>query len=108
MGRPKKPDFPIGFEEFLRYALPKKRPEDRLKFYRLFVRDYLHRPATIKASESEIEAEITKNRQNKFDENTAYHFRMWMNMSLSEWEKENRHNRAKLMAAGRWKKRKNK
>jgi len=75
MARSKKITWPIGFEDMIRFAYAKKRPEDRLKFYRLFLRDFLHSGSTIQASEEEIESALA-----------AESFKQ----------------RAKIMADGRW------
>jgi hypothetical protein len=108
MARPKKIQWPIGFEEMLLFAFAKKRPEDRLKFYRLFLRDYLHPGTTIQASPEEIETALLADRRKKFSENWAFHIRMWSNGSFEKWKRENYQKRAKAMAAGRWSKDKNK
>ena len=55
MARPKKIQWPINFEEMLRYAFETKRPEDRLKFFRLFLRDFLHTGTTCKATPEEMD-----------------------------------------------------
>jgi len=86
----------------LNYAFAKKRPEDRLKFYRLFLRDFLHPGTTLQASPEEIETALQADRQKKFDENWAYHIRMWSAGSFEKWKRENFKKRAKIMAAGRW------
>jgi len=86
----------------IRFAYAKKRPEDRLKFYRLFLRDFLHSGSTIQASEEEIESALAADRQKKFEENWVYHIRMWSNMSFEKWKRESFKQRAKIMADGRW------
>ena len=105
MARPRKPVWPIGFEELLHYALPKKRPEKRPELYRLFLRDYLHPRTTIRASDDEIEKALILDKKRKFDENTAFHIRMWMNMSLDGWKRERFQKRAKAGGDGLQKKR---
>src|ERR1017187_1791221 len=77
MARPRKIQWPIGFEDLLRYMFPQKRREDRFKFYRLFLRDYIDPHTTARAAEKEIEERFKSDRNRKFTENEAFHWRMW-------------------------------
>jgi hypothetical protein len=109
MARPKKIIGEIGFEEMLRWAMPKKRIADRFKFYRLYLRDNLHRHGNYvagKATEDEINQAIAEARKKKFnvDSDATHNFRNWINSAIPEWQRELRRNRAKAMAAGTWSK----
>jgi len=104
MARPRKIQWPVGFEELLRYALPYKRHEDRPKFYRLYLRDFLHKGSTIKATEEEIEKAYIAALTKKFTENEAYHIRMHMSLSVNEWKRESYQKRGRIMASRRWSK----
>jgi hypothetical protein len=98
MAKPQKLIWPIGFNELLRYAFAKKRPEARLKFYRLFLRDYLYPSTTLQASRKEIEKALRADRKKKFDEDRAFHLRMWSGGSFEKWKQENIKNRMTKMA----------
>jgi hypothetical protein len=102
MGRPKKIVWPIGFAKMLDFAFAKKRPETRLDFYRLFLRDFLHKGTTIQASPEEIEIALLADRQKKFTENWAFHIRMWSEGSFEKWKRENIKNRMTKMAVASW------
>jgi hypothetical protein len=102
MARPKKIQWPINFEEMLRYAFGKKRPEDRLKIFRLFLRDFLHPQSTAPATPEAIEAALLENQKKQFDENWAHHIRLWSEMSFEKWKKENFKLRDKKRAQKRW------
>jgi hypothetical protein len=104
MPRPKKIDWAhgIGFEEMLRVAMPMKRLEDRFKFYRLYLRDTLHRgwPAT----EQEIDEAFAKASTMKFPEAHVAQTVITINYQMGIWQREIRRNKAKMAAATRWKK----
>jgi len=107
MARPRKIIGEIGFEEMLRWAMPKKRIEDRFKFYRLYLRDNLHKHGSYagwKATKEEIDQAIADNRKKKFniDSDYTHNFRNWINSAIPEWQRELRRNRAKAMAAASW------
>jgi hypothetical protein len=102
MARPKKIVWPIGFEELLCFAFKQKRPEHRIKFYRLFLRDHLHKGTIIQASPEEIETALIADRQKTFDENWAYHIRMWSTMSFQKWKQESLQNTGRIRALKRW------
>ena len=104
MARPAKILWPIGFVDLLRFMFPRKRPENRLKFYRLFLRDYIHLHSTIKASDEEIEERLRADKEKRFSENDAFHWRMWSGMSMDQWQREHRRARAQVMAAAKWEK----
>jgi hypothetical protein len=104
MARPKKIQWPIGFWEMLRFAFPKKRLEDRPDYYRFFLRDHLHRGTTIQADKSEIEAAFTADQKRKFDEDVAFHTRLWSEMSHAKWKRESYLQRAKRRAVASWSK----
>jgi hypothetical protein len=109
MGRPPKIIGDIGFEEMLRWAMPKQRIADRFKFYRLYLRDNLHKHGSFagwKATKQEIDQAIADARQKKFnvDSDSVHNFRNWINMAIPGWQREFRSERARAMAAGKWKK----
>jgi hypothetical protein len=109
MARPQKIIGEIGFEEMLRWAMPKKRIADRFKFYRLYLRDNLHKHGSYagwKATTEEIEQAIADARKKKFniDSDSTHNFRNWINSAIPGWQRELRRDRAKAMAAGRWSK----
>ena len=103
MPRPRKIEWPIGFEEMLRYVFKKKRPEYRLRFYRLFLRDHLH-PQSGPASQEEIEVALAADRKKTFSEDWAYHIRLWSALASDKWKSEHYKIRASKMAKGRWSK----
>jgi hypothetical protein len=104
MARPKKIQWPIEFDEMLRYAMPNKRLEDRFRFYRsYFLRDYIHLQSTLKASGEEIELRLKQDREKRFSENDAHHIRLWIGMNMDAWKREIRRERARKMANGKWK-----
>ena len=104
MARPKKIEWPIGFEEMLRYVFKKKRAKDRLKFYRLFLRDHLRPQSTIPASSEEIETALAADQKKMFSEDWSYHIRLWSALSSDKWKSEHFKIRASKMAIGRWSK----
>jgi hypothetical protein len=114
MPRPRKIKFPIGLEELLRLALPDKRREDRLKYYRLDLRADLkwkwNRPPT----EEEVDLAMAASRTKRFSEGMSSALcttlRHWVSIYETEIRPNIRRNRAKIAAAKRWSKenRKNK
>jgi len=109
MPRPRKIIGEIGFEEMLRWAMPKKRIADRFKFYRLYLRDNLHLHGSYdgsKATAEEIDLAVADARKKKYDINSdsTHNFRNWINSGISGWQREFRRERAKAMAKGRWSK----
>jgi hypothetical protein len=102
MPRPKKIEWPIGFDEMLRYAFAIKRPKSRLKFYRLFLRDFLRPNSTIPASPEEIETALLADQKKQFDENWAFHIRMWSHGSFDKWKRESYQERGRIRASKRW------
>jgi hypothetical protein len=102
MPRPRKIQWPISFDEMLRYAFKKKRPEDRLRFYRLFLRDFLRPHSTRQASSEEIENELQADLKKNFSEDRAHHIRLWSQGSFEAWKGENIKSRMRKMAAARW------
>jgi hypothetical protein len=104
MARPKIIKWPIGFEKMLRYVFKKKRPEQRLKFYRLFLRDFLRPNSTTHASPDEIEDALRADRKKMFSEDWSYDIRLWSALSFDKWKSEHFKVRATKMAAARWSK----
>jgi len=102
MARPTKIKWPLSFSGMLRYAFKDKRPEDRLGFYRLFLRDFIHKGTTLKASPTEIEVALAADQQKTFDENWTHHIRMWSHGSYASWKAESYRERAKKMATASW------
>jgi hypothetical protein len=93
---PKPESYPVGFEVFLRLLMPKKRSEDRMKFYREYLRGSLrfsiymkqHPPDAIPfesipiPSDEDIAAVISRERKDGFTESmyssASRHFLRWM------------------------------
>lgn len=92
----------MKLEEMLRLALPKKRPEDRFKFYRMLVRDSLCGRNGRWPTEQEIEEEIIKMRSKQHEEIHVFNLRIIFREHLRTFEAENRKKRAQLAAAKRW------
>jgi hypothetical protein len=109
MARPRKITGEIGFEEMLLWAMPKKRIKDRIKFYRFYLRDNLHRNGSYagwRATAEEIDRAVSDARKKKYnvDSDSTHNFRNWINSSIPEWQRELRRARAQAMAAGSWSK----
>jgi hypothetical protein len=104
MPRPNKIIWPIGFEEMLVFALPQKRRSHREKFYRLFLRDFLHPHTNIRAPEVEIKQVFRADCKRKFQEPEADRIKRWINMSLEKWKSEHFRNRATTAGRKSWSK----
>jgi hypothetical protein len=62
----------------------------------------LHPGTNNKASPEEIETALLADQQKEFDENWAYHIRVWSGMSFEKWKRENIKKRMEDMAAASW------
>lgn len=116
---PKAEKYPVRFEDFLRLAMPKKRPEDRLKFYREWLRDSLRFSNYMEKlrysgkpydespipTDEEVAKTIAMDRERGFDQfwfgNAFTGIQKW----LSEYEQRNRIKRAQAGAEALKKKR---
>ena len=110
MARPRKIKLPCGLDDWLRLALHGKRLEDRWKIFREWRRWYLIATLKREPTEDELESEIKKWRE--FEFYLSNQDGVWMeNLRhdfLPIFQKQNRVNRAKAMAAGRWRKKERK
>ena len=108
MARPRKIKFPIGLEELLRLALPDKRQEDRLKYYRLDLRADLKWKWNRLPTEEEVGLAMAASRTKRFSEGMASALCITLRHCVSIYEveirREIRRNRAKIAAAKRWSK----
>lgn len=104
MPRPRKIQWPIGFEQMLLYVFPNKRLKDRPRFYRLYLRDHIHPRSTIPGTPEEIEATYDADTKRKFEEPDASQIRLWAGMAREKWKREHFKKRAVKMAIGRWSK----
>jgi hypothetical protein len=110
---PKK--YPVGLDEFLRLALPKKRPADRMKLYRESLRlDIRHTRSYQRLggvvpiesvpipSDSEVADVIARHRETGFDESQFQPCLITLR-KFADWEqRQNRKKRAKAGSAKRW------
>lgn len=91
--RPKK--FPVALDEFLKCMMPRKRPEDRAKFHREYVRQHFPEKSP---SEDEVAKVVEQEKGEKISENLFYYraadFRQW----LKGYESANRRKRAQAGA----------
>jgi hypothetical protein len=108
MPRPRKVEFPVNLETMLRLArcLHNKRPEDRFKFYRMFVREDLFDEYGRYPTDEEIEAKIAQNRKRFFTKNEFKTEESVMEMFLPKFQSELRSKRAKKGSKVRWEKEK--
>jgi hypothetical protein len=97
-----KPKYPVDFSTMLRIALIEKRPEDRLRFYKLFLRDHIHSGTTIKASPLEIEERLKADLNRLFSDNDVHHIGLWSRMRFEQWKKEGSTVKATKMAHASW------
>ncbi|MBI5773294.1 MAG: hypothetical protein HZA89_06070 [Verrucomicrobia bacterium] len=117
--RPKPKKYPVSLDEFLRLAMPdKKRPEDRMKYYREWLRGCIRTSKYLEASpmrdkeydsvpipsDEEVAAVIAKDIQSGFNEaayaNAYGFFTKW----IPKYAAENRRERASAGAKGKLKK----
>lgn len=98
--------YPIGLEDRLRLAFPKKRIEDRFKFYRMEMRDKLIYKLGRQPTTDELERAIIEERKELYDSERTLNFIYAMRLHHGAFAKELKTNRAKAMAAGRWAKEK--
>ena len=108
MARPRKVQFPIGLEEFLRVILRDNRPEDRMKIFREFIRYDLRRKIRQEPTDSEVEDQLRRWQNAEihgfdlpFIDNLRFDF-------LPVYRKENRSRRAQTAANKRWENKKKK
>ncbi|HTA95932.1 MAG TPA: hypothetical protein VK769_07390 [Verrucomicrobiae bacterium] len=111
---PKK--YPVGLDDFLKFALPKKRPENRMKLYRESIRVSIRHSRCFQPSgnvipfesipiptDDEVAATIAHHRATGFDE-FQYRHCVGALQNFAAWdEKQNLKKRAQSGAAGKWK-----
>lgn len=103
MGRPRKLKHPVVLEVALRLALPKKRPEDRMKIFREWRRSYLTATLKREPTDQELEDEIKLFRGLDFD-GANCRFGFWDTLIdfVPVFHKENSSKKAHIAAATRW------
>jgi|ERR1035437_2594185 hypothetical protein len=105
MARPKKIELPIGANEMLRIALPKKRPEDRMKIFREWARSNLSvklgRLPSDEESQADFELWCKKQFNSMFFLNDIAAF---LRAFVPHFSAANRKRRAHLAATKRWSK----
>jgi hypothetical protein len=104
MPRPRKIKYPIRMAEMLRLVLPKKRPEDRMKYFRSMVRDNLWLKLGREPGGGELADELAIISSKQFDQHSVDFYRNWILYNLPVFEAENLRKRAKAGAAKRWEK----
>jgi hypothetical protein len=109
MARPRKIQWPVSVTEMLRIFLRQKikRPEDRWKVFREWRRWHLERyKLNRKPTEDELEADVSEWQQGEFySSDRTYGLMDNLTMDfLPIYRKENRINRARAAAKGRWSK----
>lgn len=105
MARPKKSEFPICLERFLLVALPRKRPEDRMKIFREWARGNLWMRLGRQPSEEEFDIEFDGWCKKQFS-NLMFVDMLASNLKefVPRFTAENRKRRAQNAAAKRWSK----
>lgn len=103
MGRPRKLKHPVVLEVALRLALPKKRPEDRMKIFREWRRSYLTATLKREPTDQELEDEIKLFRGLDFNAANLHPF-FWEVLKdfVPVFHKENSSKKAHIAAATRW------
>lgn len=118
--RPSPKTFPVSFDDFLRLAMPKKRPEDRYRLFKEWTRtqirftNYMEKERVIGKkyedtpipSDGEIAPIIERDKSEGFPEFWFHNAYATITKWLSDKEAENRLIRAKAGAEGLKKKRK--
>ena len=103
MARPPKTKFPMHLDTWLRLALPKKRPEDRMKILREWRRFSLEKKLNREPTDQELKDEVKQWQEHEFfDSHNSYNLMYSIREFLPIFHKENLSKRAKAMAAGRW------
>jgi len=113
---PKAKKYPATLDEFLRIVMPKKRPEDRMKAFREYIRASMRLNRCYQPSESglpyesvaiptdnEVAENIQKLRERQFSEQQFADTAQFVLRFIPHYEREIRSKRAKSGAAGKWK-----
>jgi hypothetical protein len=105
MGRPRKIERPVGLDACLRRVLRQKRPEDRMKIFREWRREYLKANLKREPTDQEVEDEIKLFRDPSFD-GANCPFGFWDSLAdfVPNFHRDNRRKRAQIAAAARWSK----
>lgn len=104
MGRPRKIQWPIKVEELLRIHLREKRPEDRWKIFKEWLRWRFGKQFGRDPSAEELNGEIEKWRSADIFDSNGIHNSMYVlrHDFMPEYYRENRINKARLAAKQRW------
>jgi hypothetical protein len=103
MARPRKFQFPIELDEWLRHVLSKKRLEDRMKIFREWRRMNLALDLKRPPTDHELESDIAQIRETKFENgNRIYEWGYALNDFVPIFAQENRRKKAQAAAAKRW------
>jgi len=95
--------FPAKLSSVLRFLLPKKRPEDRMKIYREFVRGSLLLSKGIKPTDDEVAASINAIAEKKFQSiDQVNMLGAFLLRFAADYEAYNRKKRARAGALKRW------
>jgi hypothetical protein len=104
----------LEFDELLRFIMSKKRPEDRGRIFKMWVRQGLreHRhfmrfinaplTATPEPSDEDVSAELDKWKADRLDESRAKSLAKEFEKVLERYTASNYEERAKKAAAKRW------
>jgi hypothetical protein len=102
MPRPQKIQWPLDFNGMLNFCFKKKRPEDRLRFFKLFLRDFTYPNSTRELTPEEVEKALETAKKNVFGENYCHHIQMWSEGSFEKWKVESHKAKAQKMAIASW------
>lgn len=105
MARPRKVQLPIGLQEVLRIAMPKKRPEDRMKIFREWARSNLTTKLWREPTDEEFKIEFNLWCKKPFTE--MFHIQDvagFLREFVPRFAAANRKKRAKTAAIAKWKK----
>ena len=102
---PRPKNFPASYDDFLRCVMPNKRPEDRAKCHREYVRQRIHPVPGQTPADDDVANCIAKDKRDGFSKGVydfmADDFRRW----LPQYEAANRSARARAGAVALKKKR---
>ena len=95
--------FPATLASALRFMLPQKRPEDRMKIYREFIRASLWTEKGRAPTDEEVASVINLVTEEKFQSlNHVQHIAEFLERFVPSYESSNRRKRARAGAAKRW------
>jgi hypothetical protein len=103
MARPRKIEFPIGLDEMLRIALPKKRPEDRMQIFREWARSNLTVKLWRQPTDEEFQADFELWCKKQFKEMLFVNdIAAFLKAFVPHFSAANRKRRAQMAATKRW------